>query len=892
MINRRILFILLSLYTCIIYSQNNSIAILWKDGNLNGSIKVLNGTLKKIEIIKGKGSANGNKFSLTAQGEKRIEVFLNDVNIEYGPNPTLLTVENDKNTFSFFLRDISSISPIYIPQYNVIIVPSEDERMYSDIELDILSRKNKSKIQRINGLPEMSFEVASKMTRNMPAPIWLGLGRDMRLFEISEESEDNYQEDKIITPRFSSSLLKLPQFHGGTVSYKYSLGRGIGVMNNIERRLENNCLPIYHSILTDDDIVYHTISFVALEDSILSSSNINGTSYWLSDSHSRGRRFTKEQKQKLDSVILSSNQPREKTILCSQTIIENTSEVSRYAWIKNPRPGGWGIKYKYDSDTGISCFDNDSVFCISRLNGVPLRNEEIAILLLPHQKVTFEFYLPHSPISYKRALALVNHSFNRKYESCKLYWLNKLNESARITVPEKRINDMIKAGLLHLDLITYGEEPNGALATNVGVYSPIGTESAPIIQYYMSMGLNDIAKRSLRYFLETQQNSGLIQNYFGYWVETGAVLWLIGEYYKYTKDKEWIEEIKNSLLKACDYHIAWRNKSKKKELKGRGYGMIDGKVADPEDHYHQFMLNGYGYLGLKSIAEVLLAINDSSAKRIMEEAEAWKKDIRESLFYTMGHSPVVPLGDGTWCPTVPPWAEGQAPRLLYFTSDRYWSHGTFTVPDGLLGAFYLIFCNVLDPKEQASQFIYNYFTEILCQSNSLFSQPYYGRHNWYQINQGMVKPFLNTYYMTMSAIADRYTYTFWEHLHRQSVHKTHEEAGFLMDTRWMLYMEKNDSLLLFNTIPREWLEDGKKIELNGVQSYFGKLYVLAESFVNDGFIEAKIKCNSSELKKICIRLPHPLGKKPVKITGGCYDEDTETIIIDKIANEIVVRIEF
>ena len=40
---------------------------------------------------------------------------------------------------------------------------------------------------------------------------------------------------------------------------------------------------------------------------------------------------------------------------------------------------------------------------------------------------------------------------------------------------------MIRAGLLHLDMVTYGKEPDGILAANVGVYSPIGTESAPII---------------------------------------------------------------------------------------------------------------------------------------------------------------------------------------------------------------------------------------------------------------------------------------------------------------------------------------------------------------------------------------------------------------------------
>ena len=37
--------------------------------------------------------------------------------------------------------------------------------------------------------------------------------------------------------------------------------------------------------------------------------------------------------------------------------------------------------------------------------------------------------------------------------------------------------------------------------------------------------------------------------------------------------------------------------------------MISGKVADPEDEFHQFMLNAYSYLGLKRVAEMLTEID-------------------------------------------------------------------------------------------------------------------------------------------------------------------------------------------------------------------------------------------------------------------------------------------
>lgn len=520
-------------------------------------------------------------------------------------------------------------------------------------------------------------------------------------------------------------------------------------------------------------------------------------------------------------------------------------------------------------------------------------NEEVSILIQPGEKIEYDFYMPHSPISEDRAQAIANQSFIARLAGAKSYWNNKLNTAAKINVPEKRINEMIRAGLLHLDLITFGEEPEGILSANIGVYSPIGTESSPIIQFYLSMGWDNIAKRSLNYFLDTQQDNGFIQNYGGYMVETGAALWTIGEYFRYTNDVEWVRSVKEKLLKSCDYLIKWRNDNKKEELKGRGYGMIAGKVADPEDHFHQFMLNGYAYLGMSRVAEVLKEIDPTESNRIRGEAEEWKKDIRESFFNAVALSPVVPLGDGTWSPTAPPWTEGDGPRALFQKKETFWSHGTFTGADALLGPLYLVFCEVLEPEEPASKMLLNYHSELFYQENSAFSQPYYSRHNWLQAKLGMVKPFLNTYYNTVSAHADRETYTFWEHMYKVSPHKTHEEAWFLMETRWMLYMEDGQTLKLLNTIPRKWMENGKNIELNGVQSYFGPLSVKVNSVVDKGYIEATIQCDSDRKPSdVTIRLPHPDGKKALKVRGGEYDPDTETVIVKSFNGKANVRVEY
>lgn len=874
--------------------SKQKVSIEWSNGKPSGTILVLNGSLTNIKILKGSGKVKDNSFEFSSSGSARITIEIDNVQNHSGPGATLISVKTSNTPFSFFLRDVSKEFPIYIPDYSVVVLKDSDNRSFPEVQLNILSHKLQTKLQKIESEPEESFASVEKQTQNQPVPTWLGLSRDFRIFQITESMQDMALAGNIITPKLSTSPLILPELGKSPVSYSYTLGRGIGVEINTHRRLEEGVLPILHSTHIDDDIEYYSTSFVSLEKSSLAEQN--GTHYLVADKYSGGHMLTEEQEESLKPKLKEAFNLTEETVFYFRSEITNTGTVPRYAWIKTIKPGiNWHEKSPstFDPTNGLSTYSTGSVFCISKLNGNPLPNEEVAILIQPGEKAVFEFFLPHSPISNERALVLSRQSFEEKLIECKAFWQTKLKKAAQIRVPEKRIEEMIQAGLLHLDLITYGNEPGGTLAPTIGVYAPIGTESAPIIQFYNSMGWQDIAKRSLTYFLDKQHEDGFMQNFGGYMVETGAVLWSLGEYLRYTDDKEWIKQIKPKILKSCDFLLQWRNKNKVDSLRGKGYGMIAGKVADPEDHFHQFMLNGYAYLGLSRVAEMLAAIDPDQSNRIKKEAEAWKNDIRESFFNAMALSPVVPLGDGTWSPTVPPWAEAIGPRALYVNRETFYSHGTFTVPDVLLGPLYLVFCEVLGVNEPASKMMLNYHSELFFQNNAVFSQPYYSRHNWMQAKLGLVKPFLKTYYNTFSAQADRETYTFWEHLHKISPHKTHEEAWFLMETRWMLYLEDGSTLRLLNTIPRQWMEDGKTIELNGVQSYFGSLNVKVNSAVKKGYIEATIKCASDRKpQEVTIRLPHPDDKKAVKVTGGEYNPDNETVTVKSFNGDAYIRVEY
>jgi hypothetical protein len=142
-------------------------------------------------------------------------------------------------------------------------------------------------------------------------------------------------------------------------------------------------------------------------------------------------------------------------------------------------------------------------------------------------------------------------------------------------------------------------------------------------------------------------------------------------------------------------------------------------------------------------------------------------------------------------------------------------------------------------------------------------------------------------------LADRETYTFWEHLYHASPHKTHEEGWFLMQTRWMLYMEEGDTLLLMPGIPRRWLEAGKEIILDNMASYFGTFTIRIISDLENHNIRATIRWNTDRKPgTVILRLPHPGYEKAVSVAGGVYDPDKETVRIEPFKGEAMVTLKY
>ena len=878
-------------------SNQEGIAIEWKGGAPKGRVAVRSCSVRSMKISRGHGSLEeGDRFSSSEDSPFRIDVSLEVPEERYGRESTIVSVVTETQPFSFFLRDVHREFPIFIPGYGVAVTTADDPRSYSEIERDIFGRGLRTRLDQMENEPEESFEHAAQNTRRLSCPTWLGMGRDMRIFSLGERLE-------WIQPQFHGFEAPLPETEDGPCRYDFQMGRGWGSADSIHRSLENGVLPILHGTLIDDDIRYDLTAFVGLESE---TQGLRGTHFLVADGHSRGHMFTEAQRRQYESLLPEEMNREEETVLFMRVIATNTASVPRYAFFRNIAPTiqtaqpCLGIieripppKWTFDDDKGFGIFPTGRVFSVSKLNGKPLPHEEVTLLLRPGEAATIDAYLPHRPLPATRAEELARSDFGERHKQCRAFWNQKLEAAAKVTLPEKRIREMVAAGLLHLDLVTYGREPEGTLGATIGIYPPIGSESAPIIQFMDSMGWHETARRSLMYFFDKQHDSGLMQNFGSFMLETGAVLWTVGEHYRYTRDEEWIKAMTPALLRSCEFLLDWRHRNQREELRGNGFGLLEGKVADPNDPFRSFMLNGYAYLGLSRMAETLDRQDPQTATRFRRESEAFKEDIRTAFFETMGAAPVVALGDGSWCPNAPPWVEYPGPVMLHADGGRWFTHGSILTRDTMLGPLYLIFDEVLDHDELEATFLLNSHCELMTKHNVVFSQPYYSRHPSVHLRAGQTKAFLKAYYNTMASLADRETYTFWEHFFLASAHKTHEEAWFLMETRWMLYMEQGETLMLLQGVPRSYFENGKRIELDRVVSYFGAFSLQVESSLDDGRIEAKIECTSDRRPaRVELRLPHPEERRPSSVEGGSYDPERECVTIESFSGRARVVLGF
>lgn len=846
-----------------------TVRLIWKEKPTATVVTVKNGKLETVE-------------------EKGREVFItvSDERTDIGPYATLVQVKGNMG-FSFFLRDVKA--PVYVPTCNAVVTCAEDTVTYEEITEKILSSGKKSKSQLVEAQEEYDYDRAAKETYELKCPAWLGISKDMRFFQVAVHGGHNGNNEQIydqIQPRFFSlgpREKELPELEGKIYTIRMHNGRGIGCRNIVSKRLYKGYLPLLEVFDDDDGMCYHTTFFTTLEKQALKSENIRGTDMYAADACGSGYMQTPEHQAYTDSIMDSEYSREEETILYARVTAENRGTSPAYAFTLVPAPLMESEKFYYDAEKGLMRFRMTGRSCaMAKMNGKPMPAAEVSALLVPGETVTFEYMIPHTPLDEERAVAVLNNSFQQRMEEAITFWEKELASGIQIQLPEQRIEEMVKADLIHQDIGYFGKNPNEPVVPIVGVYTAIGSESSPGIQFLDAMGMHELAERAIQYFVEKQRPNGMIQNFAGYMLETGSALWTMGEHWRMTRDVRWLQKVYPAIVKAADFLVDWRSENLTDDLKdGMGYGMIKGKIADPNDYYHSFMLNAGAYAGLYRTAEMLQDIDPVRSREYGRIAAEMKGNIYETLQRSMERSPVVPRGDGCWIRSCPLWPEYTGPTTLYADGGNWYTHGSFVLRDAL-GACYLILQDAIDPNDLLAREILDYTSEFLAINNVCFSQPYYSPHPYGQLRLGQRKLYLQEFYCGFAGLADRGTYSFWEHHFQASPHKLHEETWFMMRWRWMMAYEifEEKKLHLMDAVPRKWMQAGKSLVLDGLRTYYGPLCCSIQCEENR--ITAKILVGAEGFpapEQVTIRLPHPEGKKATTWSIGEYDAENERFIL-------------
>ena len=111
----------------------NAVEIEWKTVSGDIQIKAENSSVSSVRVLKGKGRVRGSAVKLGKPSCIRLRCEVQDPITTPGPNSTIISVGNGANSFSFFLRDVNATSPIWIPEYQVVVLTDCVSLSYDEV---------------------------------------------------------------------------------------------------------------------------------------------------------------------------------------------------------------------------------------------------------------------------------------------------------------------------------------------------------------------------------------------------------------------------------------------------------------------------------------------------------------------------------------------------------------------------------------------------------------------------------------------------------------------------------------------------------------------------------------------------------------------------------------
>ncbi|QNK59369.1 hypothetical protein [Paenibacillus sp. PAMC21692] len=437
-------------------------------------------------------------------------------------------------------------------------------------------------------------------------------------------------------------------------------------------------------------------------------------------------------------------------------------------------------------------------------------------------------------------------------------WKMSLANQTQVQVPEAVIQTIFDTALTNSLQLIAQREDGSALPGQGGFndYTVVYTwEVSNYLRMLTRLGETDIVKKTLEYFLSTQENSigpegdilspeGSFRAYIFWMGETGSVLGLLADYYLVTKDREWLRANLSIVLKACEWVCKERNATKVFDDAGEKvahFGLLPkGRVHDWPDSGYFFLSNVTTWQGLNSMAAALADIEHPDASRYCSEAN----DFRVCILESIKRGTVVGHDNVRWMP-----------NEVYTQSDI--RTGVYAID----GPISLIDTGLIEPMDEIIPEIEYLMRKQYAMSDrfavklpgmedpslGVIQEQYAGSPiDLYYVNnservwhrtwslRGEREKALRYFYSTMAFSTTLDTYHVHERFSPQLPWLSPWQPNGSGNGRIMemilntLFIVESDKLYFLPSAPAEWLDVGKHVQVNNVGTVFGKLSFFIE----------------------------------------------------------------
>jgi hypothetical protein len=933
--------------------KSGEVCIEWghsqEEQNYDGWLESYNGRVAKVEPLSGTTMSGPLKWS-SAAGNGKLGGIVARVLYTWGMDVdrTVLTVRCAAGDYSFLPGEILEDQPIDIPARGVYLRNNAVNLTATEFRVRNADRYRIH--DAVSRLPEQTLENAKKHIHARRVSLsFIGVDSNNHKFGIAP---DGHLVVGYGDPSFGKALRAQFGVFFDTTAAPMLFQKPTLVGKNLfqdeeakHQELEEGWLPIIVTNWSENDLTFERTDYAVL----------SGLSDGLAESTLRGDEpasMISRLRIKNDSPVPQMAQyyvkpwkPAEGRSLRKYSDVSLIPEYSlpsempygalppdiQNAWTTILR-GDIAVVIDQDREMAVCHFDTHGRGSLSLDSS--LGAAKFSEVVHPGEQISLDLVMPGMPLPVADAAQLRHLDYDRLHEITVNYWKKLLAAGMNVEVPDSYMQNLFNASVHHFALVQTKDAKRNESYPNTAMfrYGSIGSESSPIIQAMDMLGMHGRVQKCLRAWLSTQGDTkpeGAYMSkeggFYNFWpnltVDQGAVLWALAEHYLYTRDKQWLSAFAKQIVDGCDFIIRERRRLMEQsagEKKPLHYGLAPaGCLADSRDWEYSFMLNGYFYLGLKKSAIVLQDVDTTNAARIGAEAEDYLQAIRRVLKECVAISPVARLRDNTGVPTVPSYL-----GLRGFSSEVKDSVDPDArhayAYDSTLGPLHLLKSEVVEPDSPEADWMLNcledrffMFSPPLLQSRVDLGQlstdwfnlggfeklqPYYVHYQDAYLQRDEIPNFLRGFFNTLLTIADPMTLTFQEELDEDGgePHKTHEEAWFFHQFRFMLVMEKKTDLFLARGTPREWLQHGKRIVVNQAPSYFGALSYSIQSREREGEIEARVvPPNRQRPRALYLRLRHPEKAKIKQVTingrpWSRFDPEKEWIEIPVDLREVAV----